>query len=98
QLLDRDHATPTPQEAITTEATNALGEKIRFRQCTNPSQPTLDIYQRLNYRPMPFKKNQAKEKFVAHKPLPLSAQLADTQSKPPPLSQRWVNKILVFSE
>lgn len=50
-----------PQEAITTEATNALGEKIRFRQCTNPSQPTLDIYQRLNYRPMPFKKIKLKK-------------------------------------
>ena len=51
----------SPQQAITTEATNALGEKIRFRQCTHPSPPTLDIYQRLNYRPMPFKKIKLKK-------------------------------------
>ena len=44
------------QKAITTEGTNALGAKVRFRQCSEPNKAAEDIYQRLNYKKMPFRK------------------------------------------
>ena len=44
------------QKAITTEAVNALGEKVRLRLCSEPTKAAADIYQRLNYKPMPFRK------------------------------------------
>jgi hypothetical protein len=44
------------QKAITTEAKNVLGEKFRLRQCSEPSKAAADIYERLNYKKMPFRK------------------------------------------
>ncbi len=44
------------QKAITTEATNALGEKIHLRQCSEPTKAANDIYERLHYKKMPFRK------------------------------------------
>lgn len=44
------------QKAITIEGTNALGGKIRFRQCSEPNKADEDIYKRLNYKKMPFRK------------------------------------------
>lgn len=46
------------QKAITTEAVNALGEWIQLRQCSEPTKAAEDIYQRLKYKPMPFKKRR----------------------------------------
>ncbi len=44
------------QKAITTEATNALGEKVQLRQCSQPTKAATDIYERLRYKKMPFRK------------------------------------------
>ena len=44
------------QKAVTTEATNALGEKVRLRQCSEPTKAATDIYERLRYKKMPFRK------------------------------------------
>ena len=44
------------QKAITTEATNALGEKVHLRQCSEPTKAASDIYERLKYKKMPFRK------------------------------------------
>ena len=44
------------QKAITTEATNALGEKVHLRQCSEPTKAATDIYERLKYKKMPFRK------------------------------------------
>ena len=44
------------QKAITTEARNALGEKVLLRQCSEPTKAAADIYERLNYKKMPFRK------------------------------------------
>ena len=44
------------QKAITTEATNALGEKVRLRLCSNPTKAADDIYERLKYKKMPFRR------------------------------------------
>lgn len=44
------------QKAITTEATNALGEKVHFRLCSEPNKSANDIYERLKYKKMPFRK------------------------------------------
>ena len=44
------------QKAITTEARNALGEKILLRQCSEPSKEALEIYKKLKYKTMPFRK------------------------------------------
>ena len=46
------------QKAITTEAVNALGEKVKVRMCSEPTQAARDIYQRLNYKPMPFRRKK----------------------------------------
>ena len=46
------------QKAITTEGVNALGEKVSLRLCSEPSKAAEDIYERLKYRKMPFKKIQ----------------------------------------
>lgn len=43
------------QKAITTEAVNALGEKVQLRQCSEPTKAAADIYQRLKYKAMPFR-------------------------------------------
>ena len=44
------------QKAVTTEALNALGETVRFRICSEPTKAAEDIYQRLKYKKMPFRK------------------------------------------
>lgn len=44
------------QKAITTEAVNALGEKVRLRLCSTPTKAAADIYDRLKYKKMPFRR------------------------------------------
>ena len=44
------------QKAITTEATNVLGETVHLRQCSEPTKAATDIYERLKYKKMPFRK------------------------------------------
>ena len=44
------------QKAITTEGVNALGEKVSLRLCSEPSKAAEDIYERLRYKKMPFRK------------------------------------------
>ena len=44
------------QKAVTTEATNALGEKVQMRLCSEPTKVAGDIYDRLKYKKMPFRK------------------------------------------
>ena len=44
------------QKAVTTEAVNALGEKVRLRLCSNPTKAADDIYERLRYKKMPFRR------------------------------------------
>lgn len=44
------------QKAVTTEATNALGEKVHMRICSEPTLAVKDIYERLKYKKMPFRK------------------------------------------
>lgn len=46
------------QKAITTEAVNALGEKVQLRQCSEPTKAAADIYQRLKYKAMPFRRRK----------------------------------------
>ena len=44
------------QKTDTTEATNALGEKVQMRLCSEPNKSADDIYERLKYKKMPFGK------------------------------------------
>ena len=44
------------ESAITTEAVNALGEKVQLRLCSNPTKAADDIYERLKYKKMPFRR------------------------------------------
>lgn len=44
------------QKAVTTEATNALGEKVHLRMCSEPNKAADNIYELLNYRKMPFRR------------------------------------------
>lgn len=44
------------QKAITTEATNALGEIVNMRMCSYPNKNAEYIYDILKYKKMPFKK------------------------------------------
>lgn len=44
------------QKAVTTEATNALGEKVHLRMCSEPNKAAENIYELLNYRKMPFRR------------------------------------------
>ena len=44
------------QKAVTTEATNNLGEKVYMRLCSEPNKSADDIYERLKYKKMPFRK------------------------------------------
>lgn len=44
------------QKAITTEATNALGEIVYLRQCSEPTKTVADIYERLKYKKKLFRK------------------------------------------
>ena len=43
-----------PQKLVTTEAVNALGEKVRFRACSRPTKEAEAIYRALGMRPAPF--------------------------------------------
>ena len=44
------------QKAITTEADNALGEPVRLRLCSDPTDRAAEIYRALGYNPVPFKR------------------------------------------
>lgn len=44
------------QKAITTEAVNALGEKVHLRLCSEPNKTAEDVYDRLRYKRMPFRR------------------------------------------
>jgi len=44
------------QKAVTTEAINALGEKVQMRLCSEPTKVAEDIYDKLRYKRMPFRK------------------------------------------
>ena len=44
------------QKAVTTEATNALGEKVHMRMCSEPTEAANNIYELLKYKKMPFRK------------------------------------------
>lgn len=44
------------QKAVTTEATNVLGEKVQMRLCSEPTKVAEDIYDKLKYKKMPFRK------------------------------------------
>lgn len=44
------------QKAITTEAVNALGEKVYLRLCSEPNKTAEDVYDRLRYKRMPFRR------------------------------------------
>ena len=44
------------QKAVTSTATNSLGEKVEMRMCTKPTDKAAEIYQKLNYKQTPFKK------------------------------------------
>ena len=44
------------QKAITTEATNALGEKVNMKICCYPNKKVEYIYDILKYKKMPFRK------------------------------------------
>ena len=46
------------QKLVTTNATNALGEDVVFRQCSRPSKSAKEIYDALRFKHAPFKKIQ----------------------------------------
>ena len=44
------------QKAVTSEAINAMGEKVEMRICSTPTEQAADIYSMLSYKKMPFRK------------------------------------------
>ena len=44
------------QKSVTSEAVNALGEKVKMRICSTPTEQAAAIYSMLNYKPTPFRK------------------------------------------
>ncbi|MBO4659553.1 MAG: IS1634 family transposase [Prevotella sp.] len=44
------------QKAVTSEAVNALGEKVEMRICSTPTEQAAEIYSMLKYKQMPFRK------------------------------------------
>lgn len=46
------------QKLVTTEAYNALGQKVEIRQCTEPTMAAKAIYKALAYRDRPFKQRK----------------------------------------
>ena len=42
--------------AITTEADNALGERVEMRLCSDPTDGAAELYRALSYNPMPFRR------------------------------------------
>lgn len=53
--------TMSTQKLVTTEAVNALGEKVQLRMCSEPTAAASKLYKALNYHDRPFKR-----KFVVH--------------------------------
>lgn len=49
------------QKVITTEAENALGEKVEMRLCSDPTDKAAEIYRYLGYNPKPFNRYNIKE-------------------------------------
>ena len=49
------------QKAVTTEGTNTLGEKVYMRLCSEPNKEAEDIYDKLKYKKMPFRKIKVKK-------------------------------------
>ena len=49
------------QKAVTTEGTNALCGKVYTRLCSEPTKAAEDIYDKLKYKKMPFRKIKIKE-------------------------------------
>ena len=52
------------QKAITTEGTNALGEKVHLRLCSEPNKSATQIYEMLNYKKMPFRRIKIENKSL----------------------------------
>lgn len=48
--------TLSTQKLVTTQAVNALGEKVEMRVCSLPSKAADAIYEQLRYKKMPFRK------------------------------------------
>ena len=46
------------QKLVTTEAVNALGEKVKYRVCSEPSRDAEKIYRLLHYKERPFRKKK----------------------------------------
>ena len=44
------------QKAVTTEGSNVLGENVQMRLCSEPTKVAEDIYDKLEYKKMPFRK------------------------------------------
>ena len=44
------------QKAITTEADNALGDRVEMRLCSDPTDSAADLYRALSYTPRPFRR------------------------------------------
>ncbi|NLH57368.1 MAG: IS1634 family transposase [Rikenellaceae bacterium] len=44
------------QKAITTQAENALGERVQIRLCSDPTDAASELYRVLKYNPKPFKR------------------------------------------
>ncbi|MDL2326922.1 transposase, partial [Bacteroidales bacterium OttesenSCG-928-A14] len=44
------------QKLVTTEAVNALGDKVTLRQCSKPTKQAEQIYEALNLKHAPFRK------------------------------------------
>ena len=49
------------QKAVTTEGTNTLGEKVYMRLCSEPTKAAEEIYDKLKYKKMPFRKIKIKK-------------------------------------
>lgn len=48
----------SPQKIVTTEAVNALGEKMKYRICSEPGKDAAEIYKILHYKDRPFRKKK----------------------------------------
>lgn len=45
------------QKAITTQAENALGERVELRLCSDPTDTSSELYRALKYYPIPFRRH-----------------------------------------
>jgi hypothetical protein len=57
-LIDRDCQIIQPQKVVTTEAVNALGEKVKYRVCGEPFRYAAKIYRLLHYNDLTFMKKE----------------------------------------